>query len=219
MQLVIGNYNLSSWSLRPWLVLRRSGLPFETIRLPFHLPDWRRRLAAWASHGKVPVLVDGPVRVWDSLAIAEYVAERALPVVALWPRDPPARAAARSIAAEMHSGFAHLRAQLPMNVAARLPAPALRAETREEIERIVALWREARTGWGGDGPFLFGDFSIADAFYAPVVSRFVTYGIELPADLQPWADAILSMPEMREWAAAARREAAEEPPGGPPPRV
>jgi len=206
LTLVIGNWNYSSWSLRPWLALRMSGLAFGTERIPLYQPDSKARLLARSPAGLVPVLEHGELRVWESLAICEYVAELA-PQAALWPSDPATRARARSVATEMHGGFPAVRANLPMNVRARAAcSPDLPDDARTQIARIVQLWSESRKRDGAGGPFLFGRFSIADAMYAPVVTRFRTYRIALPPEAQAYADAVWTLPAMQEWAAQAERE-------------
>ncbi|MBS1155861.1 MAG: Glutathione S-transferase [Proteobacteria bacterium] len=204
MQLVIGNKNYSSWSLRPWLGLKVADIPFEETLLPLYEPDARSQRLAFSPTGKVPLLVDGELRVWDSLAIAEYVAEK-FPDRGLWPADVAARATARSICAEMHSGFAALRDILNMDIRASLQV-GLTPEAQADIERIIAIWTECRARFGADGPFLFGRFSWADAFYAPVVTRFVTYKIPLPPVAQAYAETILALPAMQEWITAAHAE-------------
>ena len=198
--LLVGNKNTSSWSLRPWLALERSELPHRTEVVHFGSPEWARVRKA-SPTGKVPVLIDGDVSVWDSMAICEYLAELA---PSLWPRDRAARAEARSIAAEMHSGFPNLRKQLGMDISARKDPGPIEPDTAREIERVATIWSSCRRRSGG--PFLFGSFSIADAFYAPVVTRFVTYGIDVPADARAYMDTVLAMPEMRSWGDDARRE-------------
>ncbi len=204
MQLVIGNKNFSSWSLRPWLGLKVAGIEFEEILLPLYEPDARSQRLAFSPTGKVPLLIDGDLRVWDSLAIAEYVAEK-FPDRGLWPSDVAARAMARSICAEMHAGFSAVRNALGMDIRARLQVE-ITPEVQAEIGRIVALWIECRSRFGAGGPFLFGQFSWADAFYAPVVTRFVTYSIPLPPVAQAYADTILTLPALQEWTAAAQIE-------------
>lgn len=204
MQLVIGNKNFSSWSLRPWLGLKVAGIEFEEILLPLYEPDARSQRLAFSPTGKVPLLIDGDLRVWDSLAIAEYVAEK-FPNRGLWPSDVAARAMARSICAEMHAGFSAVRNALGMDIRARLQVE-ITPEVQAEIGRIVALWIECRSRFGAGGPFLFGQFSWADAFYAPVVTRFVTYSIPLPPVAQAYADTILTLPALQEWTAAAQIE-------------
>jgi len=198
--LLVGNKNTSSWSLRPWLALERSGLPHRTEVIHFGSPEWER-VKKVSPTGKVPVLIDGELAVWDSLAICEHLAERS-PV--LWPDDRAQRARARSIAAEMHSGFPKLRGQLGMNVSARKDPGPIGPELAAEIERVTSIWSSCRERSGG--PFLFGPFSIADAFYAPVVTRFVTYGIPVSGEAQAYMETVLGMPEMQAWAADARRE-------------
>lgn len=201
--LVIGNKNYSSWSLRPWLAMKVLGIGFQELRIALYGPGAREEILRYSPSGKVPCLVEGATRVWDSLAILEYLAESH---AALWPADPAARALARSISAEMHSGFASLRDHMPMNVRKRHPGKGRTPEVLEEIARIVTLWGECRERHGGAGPHLFGRFTAADAMYAPVVLRFRTYGVELPAACGAYVDAVLALPAMQEWIAAAERE-------------
>jgi glutathione S-transferase len=195
--LVVGNKNYSSWSLRAWLAMKVLGLPFREVRIPLYGPESKRALLEYSPAGKVPCLVDGEVRVWDSLAILEYLAERH---PALWPADAALRARARSISAEMHSGFAHLRQHMCMNIRKRHPGKGRTPEVLAEIARIVAIWSEAR------GPFLFGAFGAADAMYAPVVLRFRTYAVELPPVCRAYADAVLALPALQQWMRDAERE-------------
>jgi glutathione S-transferase len=197
MILVIGNKNYSSWSLRPWLALKVFGFEFDERRIPLYGPGTKEAILKHSPAGKVPVLIDGPTTVWDSLAILEYLAERNRK---LWPVDPADRAKARSISAEMHSGFTNLREHMSMNVRKRYPAKGRAPEVRVEIERIKAIWNECRK------PFLFGPFSAADAMYAPVVLRFRTYGVELPRAGRAYMEAMLELPAMQEWIAAAESE-------------
>jgi len=197
MLLVVGNKNYSSWSLRAWLAMKVLGLPFREVRIPLYGPESKRALLEYSPAGKVPCLVDGEVRVWDSLAILEYLAERH---PALWPADAALRARARSISAEMHSGFAHLRQHMCMNIRKRHPGKGRTPEVLAEIARIVAIWSEAR------GPFLFGAFGAADAMYAPVVLRFRTYAVELPPVCRAYADAVLALPALQQWMRDAERE-------------
>jgi glutathione S-transferase len=208
--LYIGNKNFSSWSLRPWLVMKMAKLAFEEVRIKLYQTETKARILAQSPSGKVPALKieDGGASqtVWDSLAICETLAERH-PEARLWPDGASARAHARSITAEMHSGFADLRRALSMDIAARRPTPALEDEVQADIARIVAIWSEALVAHGGEGGFLFGRFSIADAFFAPVVTRFETYAIHLPAVAQAYAQRVLALPAMHEWAAAAKAEA------------
>jgi glutathione S-transferase len=195
--LVVGNKNYSSWSLRAWLAMKVLGLPFREVRIPLYGPESKRKLLEYSPAGKVPCLVDGEVRVWDSLALLEYLAERH---PALWPADAALRARARSISAEMHSGFPHLRQHMCMNIRKRLPGKGRTPEVLAEIARIVAIWSEAR------GPFLFGAFGAADAMYAPVVLRFRTYAVELPPVCRTYADAVLALPALQQWMRDAERE-------------
>lgn len=204
--LAIGNRNYSSWSLRPWLLLRQFDIPFEEIYIPLYAPGSAERLARWSPSGKVPSLHDGELVVWDSLAICEYLAER-FPDRRLWPADRAARAVARSVSAEMHAGFGELRRAMPMNCRGRFPGKGLTGESRQDIERVIALWSDCRQRFGGDGAFLFGAFTIADAMYAPVVLRLVTYGVALEGAARAYADAILALPALQGWLAAAEVEA------------
>lgn len=205
MKLFIGNKNYSSWSLRPWLLLTQAGIPFEEEVVPLDQPDSAARLGSLSGAGRVPVLVDGPLTVWDSLAICEYLAER-FPEKGLWPRDPAARAVARSTVAEMHSGFTALRSQCPMKFRETLPAGTLSPEVQADVRRITALWEECRGRFGKGGPFLFGAFSVADAYYAPVVSRFRTYAIPVAGAAGQWAEAMWQLPAVQRWLEAARAE-------------
>ena len=206
LTLVIGNKTYSSWSLRPWLLLRHGGVPFDEVRVALYTPESRARILAHSPAGKVPVLLDGPLRIWDSLAICEYAAER-FPDRCGWPAHPAARAVARSVSAEMHAGFVSLRSELPMNCRARRSGVAPSPAARADIDRVIALVEACRAGFGGTGPFLFGAFSPADAFYAPVALRFATYGVALPPVAAAWSEAVRSLPALEAWVADARREA------------
>lgn len=207
MKLIIGNRNYSSWSLRPWLVLKHIGVPFEEELIPLEHLDTATRISRYSAAGRVPVLLDAGLAVWDSLAIAEYLNEK-FPEARLWPEDAAARAVARSVSAEMHSGFPDLRNDLPMRLRSRFAARPLRKQAQADVVRIQAIWCECRARFGsrGRGPFLFGAFGIADAMYAPVVSRFRTYAVPLDATCAAYADAVWSLPALREWAAAAEKE-------------
>jgi glutathione S-transferase len=205
LKLVLGNKNYSSWSMRPWLALRHAGIPFEEEVIPLAQPDTAERLARISPSGRVPVLIDGDLAVWDSLAICEYAAERH-PDARLWPAAPRARAVARAVAAEMHSGFMALRNGFPVNVRASYPGSPRTPEIQQDIDRIVHIWSDCRARFGQGGPFLFGEFSVADAFYAPVVSRFRTYGVPLEGEPARWAEAVWNVPAMQEWASAAANE-------------
>ena len=195
MLLVIGNKNYSSWSLRPWLAMKVHGIAFDEKRIHLYAQDSKAQILRYSPAGKVPVLHDAGTVVWDSLAILEYLAERE---PRLWPRDAAARAKARAIAAEMHSGFPKLREHMSMNVRKRYPGKGRTPEVLAEIARITAIWAEAK------GPFLFGEFTAADAMYAPVVLRFRTYAVEGPN--ARYMQAMLALPAMREWIEAAERE-------------
>ena len=207
LTLVIGNRNLSSWSLRPWLAARQADVPFAEITVRLDQPDSAEAIRRHSPSGKVPCLLvgEGAGRwpIWDSLAICEYLAER---IPALWPVDRTQRAEARSISAEMHAGFSALRQNLPMDIRASHPLPALSPAVAADIERIVTIWESCRSRHGGQGPFLFGAFSIADAMYAPVVWRFQTYAVSVPPASQAWLQTMLDLPAMREWQASARAE-------------
>lgn len=206
LTLAIGNKNYSSWSLRPWLVLRQAGLDFQEIRIPIYEAGSAVALAHWSPSGKVPALHDGEVVVWDSLAICEYLAERN-PEKSLWPNALAARAVARSVSAEMHSGFSDLRSAMPMNIRGRFPGKGLTEGSRRDIARVVAIWNDCRSRFGSDGDFLFGQFTIADAMFAPVVLRFVTYGVVLEGAARAYADTLLALPAMQEWLLASNEEA------------
>lgn len=205
MKLVIGNKNYSSWSLRAWLVARASGIAFEEVLIDLDTPDFRARVAEHSPAHRVPVLVDGAVTVWDSLAIAEYLAEAA-PAAGLWPENRAARAHARAISAEMHAGFQALRGHLPMNIRRPVARRPLTPDAAGDVARIAAIIAAARADHGAGGPFLFGRFSIADAFYAPVTSRLVTYDVPLDAPTAAYVAAIHAHPAMVEWCDAARAE-------------
>lgn len=205
MKLVIGNKNYSSWSMRPWILLRQAGIPFEEVQLKFDDDTRVIGIEKYSPTGKVPVLLIDGEPVWDTLAICETVAEMH-PDKHLWPEAPEARRVARSICAEMHSGFQALRSKMPMNIRSRHPGKGMTPESRKDIDRVVALWTECRERFGGAGDFLFGRFSIPDAFYAPVVMRFQTYAVKLPALAQAYAEAVQALAAVREWVEAARRE-------------
>jgi len=212
--LYIGNKNYSTWSLRAWVLMKALGIPFAEKRILLYRPASHELLRDVSPSGKVPCLHDGDVVIWDTLAIAEYLAERHS---GIWPADATARAWARSAAAEMHSGFAQLRDQMGMNVrlrASRPPSP----EVAAEIARILALWVEGRERFGRDGDFLCGAFSAVDAFWCPVAFRFQTYGVPLAGVADAYCAALLALPAMREWAVDAARET-ERIPGFDPPEL
>ena len=209
LTLVIGNKNYSSWSWRPWLALKRTGAPFREVLIHLDDPDKAALIGAHSPTGKVPALEHGAVKVWESLAICEYLAEL-FPRAMLWPEDRAQRAHARAVATEMHAGFGPLRATLSMNIHGHSTRPRdksnLPAEVWADIERIWALWDDCRRRFGQDGPFLFGAFSIADAMFAPVVGRFRTYRVPLPESARAYGDAIWAWPAVQEWIAAAKDE-------------
>jgi glutathione S-transferase len=212
LTLVIGNKNYSSWSLRPWLAMKMAGVAFDEIRVPLSQPDSKAHILRYSPSGKVPCLIDagdaGKLTVWDSLAICEYVNE-ACADGRLWPAERAARARARAAAAEMHSGFAPLRTHMSMDIRARKfergAAALARDDVAADVARIRAVWFDALADSGG--PFLFGDFSIADAFFAPVVMRFVTYGVDLAPGLAAYRDRIVGLAPMQQWIDDATAEA------------
>ncbi len=198
LTLVIGDKNVSSWSLRPWLLLKQAGIPFTEHQIRLDRPDTKAEISKVSPSGRVPCLIDGDLAIWDSLSIAEYLAER-FPDMALWPQDARARAIARSVCAEMHSGFQGLRSLWPMNFA-REGMRHLTYGIDGDIARIGEIWERCRRDFGREGAFLFGAFSIADAMYAPVVSRFQTYGpVKLPQLADEWRAMMWARPAMREW--------------------
>ena len=202
--LVIGSKRFSTWSLRPWLVLRQAEIAFHEIVIPLRQDDTKARILEHSPSGKVPLLKHGDRLIWDSLAIVEYLAEQ---VPSLWPRDPAARAMARSVSAEMHSGFQPLRQALPMALDVEtLPTPALSDDVQADIARIIALWAACRDRFGQDGPFLFGAWSIADAMYAPVATRLTTYQIPVDAATAAYLTAVYALPAMQDWIKAAQQE-------------
>lgn len=207
--LVIGTKNWSTWSLRPWLALKAIGQPFEELLIPLRGPESAARILEHSPSARVPILriEDGGAEsiVFDSLAICETIAERH-PEAGLWPDEASARALARSYAAEIHSGFLALREALPMDFARQLPAPPIDEEVQGQIERIQNAWHIALSEYGSQGGFLFGRFSIADCMYAPVVSRFKSYGVPMSADLDRYADRILGLDAMQEWKLASQQE-------------
>ena len=211
-RLVIGNKNWSSWSLRPWLAMKRAGLAFEEINIPLRRPDSKAQILRHSPSGLVPTLIDGDLAIWDSLSILEYLAEQH-PAARLWPADRVARALARSASAEMHAGFHGLRQSCPMELLARAPLSSLPPEAKSDAKRIIALWRACRGRFGAGGHFLFGDFSAADAMHAPVASRFRTYLPNLApygddGTAQAYVEAIFAMPEIAAWTEGARAETA-----------
>jgi glutathione S-transferase len=205
LTLIIGNKNYSSWSFRPWLAMKVAGIAFQEDVISLDAADFKPRVSKISGSGKVPALDDGGVQVWESLAILEYLAER-FPAATLWPADVGARAQARAVSAEMHAGFLPLRRACPMNMWRPVKQRALNEEALGNVRRIQAMWAECRARHGAGGPFLFGAFSAADAMYAPVVSRFHTYAVELDATAHAYMDAVMALPAWTEWRQAALKE-------------
>jgi glutathione S-transferase len=206
LTIYVGNRNYASWSLRAWLALKATGAAFEEVVIPILVPGSKETLLKYSPSGKVPALHHGDIVVWDSLAICGYLSD-IFPEAGLWPADPAAKAMARSISAEMHSSFMALRREFPMNVRSSFPGRDISPEAQTDINRVMAIWRQCRNRFGEkNGDFLFGSFTIADAMYAPVVTRFRTYKIDLEREADAYCDAIMALPAMQEWAAAARNE-------------
>ncbi len=203
--LVIGNKTYSSWSFRPWIMLKQAGIPFEEKMVWIHEPDSLKNIRQHSPAGRVPVLEDGKIKVWESLAILEYLAEK-FPQKNLWPKSAPARAMARSISNEMHAGFTALRKAMPFNCKTSTPLKEIPAEVLDDVERVMEIWKDCRKHYGKGGEFLFGGFSAADAMYAPVCSRFETYSVRLDAVSKAYCNAILSLPATQEWIDAAKKE-------------
>ena len=212
-QLVLGNKNYSSWSLRPWLLMRTFGIPFDEINVDIYSPGTRERILEHSPSGKVPALKAGGVTIWDTLAIIEYIAE-SHPDLAIWPRRREARALARSLSNEMHSGFDALRSEMPMDLVSVKPVDEVSEGVGRDVARIVEVWKMCRAGYGAGGPFLFGKFCAADAMFAPVTSRFRTYAIDLAAHgddgiSKAYCETILSLAEIGEWTEAGRAQMSE----------
>jgi glutathione S-transferase len=205
LTLVIGNKNYSSWSLRPWIALKVAGIPFREIVIPLYEPGSAEEIRKYSPAGKVPVLIDGDAHVWESLAILEHLAER-FPEAGFWPTDARARSHARVVATEMHAGFQPLRRDCTMNMWLPVKPRPQSDEVMGNVRRIEDLWRDCRARFGQGGPFLFGGFGAADAMYAPVVSRFHTYGLPVGADTRAYMDAVMALPAWQEWYDAAMKE-------------
>ncbi|MGE5241778.1 MAG: glutathione S-transferase family protein [Bacteroidota bacterium] len=205
LALVIGNKNYSSWSLRPWLLLKQAGIPFREIRISLYTAESRAEIRKYSPSGKVPALLDDGVTVWESLAIGEYLADK-FPEKQFWPSDRVARAEARCVATEMHAGFAALRQHMSMNCRKHLPGKGRTPEALKDIARISMLWNDCRARFGEGGPFLFGRFSIADAMYAPVALRFVTYDVALDPVSATYVKTITALPAIQQWVTDARAE-------------
>jgi glutathione S-transferase len=199
--LVIGPKNTSSWSLRPWILLKQAGIPFQELNLDYKVPSFKQEILTYSPAGKVPVLVDGPTKIWESLAICEYVAETN---PRLWPEDRATRAHARSVSNEMHAGFGSLRQAMPMNFKGEGLTASWDEGVDRDIRRILQMWSDCRERYHVSGPFLFGPFSIADAMFAPVVSRFRTYGIYLTGLARTYYETMWALPAMAEWFSGAK---------------
>ncbi len=198
LKLILGNKNYSSWSLRPWIAMRHAGIDFEEEVIPLYEPGSAGRIAVYSPAGKVPILLDGDIAIWDSLAILEYVAEK-FPKAQLWPADPQARAHARAVSAEMHAGFVNLRRHCPMNMRRESRKHELTAEVAADVRRIERIWTDCRAQFADGGPFLFGAFGAADAMYAPVVSRFASYAIGVGAAAEAYMASVMALPAWIEW--------------------
>jgi glutathione S-transferase len=206
LKLVIGNKNYSSWSMRPWLALRANDIAFGEVFIPLYTGDAdKQRILDFTHSGKVPALIDGDITIWDSLAIIEYVAER-FPQSRIWPEDRARRAHARSISAEMHSGFAALRNECGMNLHRPVRAVALSADARADVARVEQIWIDCRERYGKFGPFLFGAFGGADAMFAPVVHRFRSFAIAVAPEAQAYMDTMMALPAFQQWTSAALAE-------------
>jgi len=207
LTLVVGSKNYSSWSMRAGVALSHCGVPYDEIVIPLASPDTPQKIANYSRAGLVPILIDGETTIWDSLAIIEYLAEK-LPESRLWPSDPLARAIARSVSAEMHAGFANLRKELPMNCRRRYDGFRISDLVARDIDRICEIWRETRNRFGRrlGGEFLFGPFCGADAMFAPVASRFVTYGVSVDATVAAYIEALVENPAVKAWTDAAHLE-------------
>jgi glutathione S-transferase len=205
LRLVIGNKNYSSWSMRPWIAMKAAGIAFDETVISLYVEGSEAQIRAHSPAGKVPILIDGAIRVWESLAIIEYLAEK-FPAAQLWPSDPGARALARAISTEMHAGFVPLRQQCGMNMWRPPEKRDLSEDAKANVARIQALWTDARSRFGAGGPFLFGSFCAADAMYAPIVSRFETYAIDVSTPVAAYMEAMIALPAWQEWRRAALRE-------------
>ena len=209
LTLVIANKNYSSWSLRPWLTMRTLGIPFNERMVKFHSQDWANNIESLSPTRKVPVLweeaADERHATFDSIAILERLHELH-PGAGVWPASPLARTRARSLCADFHAGYHALRQAMPMNIRSRHPGKGMNPETRREVDCLTAFWGATRKRFGSAGPFLFGEFSAADAFFTPVASRFVTYGVALQGEARAWQEAVLNLQATRDWTADALRE-------------
>ena len=207
LKLIVGNKNYSSWSLRPWIAMKVADIPFDETVISLDATNFKQVVGPVSDTGKVPVLIDGDVRVWESLAILEYLAEK-FPKAGLWPVESSARAIARAISNEMHAGFVPLRRHMPMNLWRPVIKRELTPDAAVNVQRIEAIWADCRARYGqkSGGPFLFGRFGAADAMYAPIVARFHTYGVDVSGTTRSYMDAVMALPAWREWYAAALKE-------------
>src|SRR5438874_2840089 len=205
LKLIIGNKNYSSWSFRPWIGLKAAGIPFEEEVISLYVEGGKEQILKYSPAGKVPILIDSDVRVWESLPILEYAAEK-FPDAGLWPSEPAARAHARAISTEMHAGFAALREECGMNFWRPPAKRTLSAAAQANIARVQEIWTQARAAYGAGGLFLFGKFTAADAMYAPVVQRFITYDINVSSSVKAYMQAMIALPAWQEWRRAALRE-------------
>jgi glutathione S-transferase len=205
LKLIIGNKNYSSWSFRPWIALKVAGIEFEEVLIPLYEPGSAEEIQKYSPGGKVPTLIDGDDAVWESLSILEYLAEK-FPTAGLWPQDARARALARSIAGEMHGGFQALRNHCPMNMARRMIKRELTPAVKANVRRIDTMWTDCSSRYGKSGPFLFGRFGAADAMYAPIVSRFHTYAVDVGTASRAYMNAVMALPAWDEWHAAGNKE-------------
>jgi glutathione S-transferase len=207
LKLIVGNKNYSSWSMRPWIAMKAANIPFEETVISLDAPNFKQVVGPVSGTGKVPVLIDGDVHVWESLAILEYLVEK-FPNAGLWPADDTARAFARAVSNEMHAGFVPLRRHMPMNMWRPVIKRELTPEVSANVQRIELMWSECRMRYGSKsgGPFLFGGFGAADAMYAPVVARLHTYDVDVAATTKAYMDAVMALPAWREWHAAALKE-------------
>jgi glutathione S-transferase len=209
MKLIIANKTYSSWSMRPWLVLKHFYIPFSEVLIPFGAsfddPNWKAAIADYTPAGKVPALLDGQIKVWETLAMIEYIAELH-PELAIWPKDAAARAMARAISSEMHAGFGALRNSCPMNLGKKHESKERGEGVASDVTRVCELWKTARTQFGAGGDYLFGEFSAADAMFAPLATRLVTYSIPVDNQSQAYVDAIYALPAFKEWQKSALNE-------------
>ena len=205
MKLIIGNKRYSSWSFRPWFLMKQAGILFQETLIWIRKPDSYKQIRKFSPGGRVPVLMDGKIAIWESLAICEYLADK-FPKKQFWPKDPKTRAIARSISHEMHAGFQAMRKHLPCHFIARYPDFVVPEEAKEDVARIQEIWKDCREKYGKEGPFLFGKFSIADVMYAPVAFRFLAYNVKTDKICQAYMDTLESLPVAQEWVKGARKE-------------